>query len=99
MPIDLVLAGSGLEDEFLGRARELDAGGVVVPVISPEDLIVAKILAGRPKDVADVEGILRARSEDLDLDRIRSVLRLLEEAIAQSDLLAAFDAIARRIRR
>lgn len=97
MPIDLVLAGSGLEDEFLERARELDAGGVVVPVISPEDLVIAKILAGRPKDVADVEGILRERSEDLD--RIRSVFRLLEEAIAQSDLLAAFDAVARRIRR
>jgi hypothetical protein len=27
MPLDVVLAGSGLEDEFLDRAREVDIGG------------------------------------------------------------------------
>jgi hypothetical protein len=35
LPLDLVLAGSGLEEEFLSRARLLDLGGAVVPVLSP----------------------------------------------------------------
>ncbi len=93
LPLDVVLAGSGLEEEFLGRAREIDAGGVRVPVISPEDLIIAKILAGRPKDIDDVQGILHARGEEIDRGRVRQVLRLLEEALGQSDLLASFEAV------
>ena len=34
MPLDVVLAGSGLEDEFLGRAKTTDMGGAKVPVIA-----------------------------------------------------------------
>jgi len=59
MPLDAVLAGSGLEDEFLDRAREVDIGGTVVPLISLDDLVIAKVLAGRPKDVDDPAACLR----------------------------------------
>ncbi len=61
IPLDVVLAGPGLEEEFLERARQIDLGGIIVPVISPEDLLVTKLLAGRPKDLEDVQGILRER--------------------------------------
>jgi predicted nucleotidyltransferase len=56
-----VLAGPGLEEQFLARAVLVDIGGVRVPVMSPEDLVVTKILAGRPKDIEDVRGILAER--------------------------------------
>jgi hypothetical protein len=91
MPLDIVLAGPGLEDLFLSRARPITMAGVVVPVISPEDLIATKILAGRPKDMEDVGGILRERLPDLDIELIRSTLGLLEDALAQSDLLPSFE--------
>lgn len=55
MPLDVVLAGSGLEDEFLNRAVVTDVGGTTVPLIDLQDLIVAKILAGRPKDLVDAQ--------------------------------------------
>lgn len=87
MPVDIVLAGPGLEQEFLANARDLSMAGVNVPVISPEDLIVTKILAGRPKDLNDVDGILRGQLPNLDLDRSRRFLALLEEALARDDLL------------
>ena len=45
MPLDLVLAGSGLEKDFLQRARPIDVGGTTVPLIDIEDLLIAKILA------------------------------------------------------
>ena len=97
MPLDIVLAGPGLEDLFLSRARPITMAGVVVPVISPEDLIATKILAGRPKDIEDVRGILRERLPDLDLALIRSTLAALEDALAQSDLRSAFEGeLARR---
>jgi predicted nucleotidyltransferase len=42
-----------VEDEFLRRSEQVNVGGTVVPVIHPEDLIIAKVLAGRPKDIED----------------------------------------------
>jgi hypothetical protein len=93
MPLDVVLAGSGLEDEFLDRARAVDVGGTIVPLIDPEDLIIAKVLAGRPKDMEDAHGLWRLRGRELDVGRIRRTLRLLEEALSQSDLLSAFESI------
>jgi hypothetical protein len=51
MPVDVVLASSGLEDDFLDRAAPVDVGGTAIPFIALNDLIVAKVLAGRPKDL------------------------------------------------
>jgi hypothetical protein len=93
-PLDVVLAGSGLEDEFLRRARFVDVAGARVPVLGPEDLIIAKVLAGRPKDIDDATGLWRLHGSRLDDGRIRSVLAQLEEALGQSDLVPAFDTIA-----
>jgi hypothetical protein len=97
MPLDVVLAGSGLEETFLDRARPVDVGGTMVPLIDPEDLIIAKVLAGRPKDVDDARNLWRLRGRDLNADRIRETLQLLEEALSQSDLLVCFESIARRV--
>lgn len=92
LQVDVVLAGPGLEEAFLERAVSVDVEGVAVPVIAPEDLVVTKILAGRPKDLEDVRGILAERRERLDAEAIRATLRLLEEALGQSDLVPLFDA-------
>lgn len=94
MPLDVVLAGSGLEDEFLARAVHTDVGGAVVPLIAVDDLIVAKVLAGRPKDLDDARALWRVHGRSLDAARIRSMLRLLEEALAQGDLVSSFETIA-----
>ncbi len=53
--------------------------------------MVTKTLAVRPKDLEDVRGILRARWDSLDLELIRATLRLLEQALAQCDLLPVFE--------
>jgi len=90
MPLDVVLAGPGLEEEFLRRAIRVDVDGTPVPVISPEDLIITKILAGRPKDIEDIRSVIHERRASLDEARIREVLRLLEQALGQSDLLPIF---------
>lgn len=94
MPLDVVLAGSGLEDEFLARAAATDIAGISVPLIHLDDLLVAKILAGRPKDIEDARTLWRLHEPRVDRRRIRRLLRLLEEALGQSDLLSAFEAVA-----
>jgi hypothetical protein len=91
IPADLVLAGPGIEDLFLGRCQLHDAGGVRVPVARPEDLVVMKVLAGRQKDRTDVIAILRAQGRDLDIDLVRKTIALLEQALDQSDLGPLFE--------
>jgi len=86
MPLDVVLAGPGLEEQFFAGAREQLIGDVPVPVVAAEDLIAMKILAGRPTDFDDVSAILRARPS-LDLDKARRTLELLEQALDRRDLV------------
>jgi hypothetical protein len=96
MPLDIVLAGSGLEDEFLDRAVMTSIGATTVPVIHPADLLVAKLLAGRPKDTEDARARWRLHGGELDAARVRRTLHLLEEALSQSDLVSAFEALVQR---
>lgn len=89
--LDLVVAGRGLEEEFLDRAKSVDVDGTVVPVISPEDLVVTKILAGRPKDVEDARSVIAARRTTMDVERVRTLLGLLEAMLTRGDLLPVFE--------
>jgi hypothetical protein len=90
--LDLVIGGPGLEEDFLRRAVPVDvAPGVSVRVICAEDLIVTKVLAGRPKDLDDVRGVLLAQAERLDVGAVRETLTMLEAALGVSDLAPVFE--------
>jgi Nucleotidyl transferase of unknown function (DUF2204) len=93
LAVDVVLARSGLELECLERAVPIEMEGVTIPVITAEDLVILKVLAGRPKDREDVRALLRREARPFDFDRVERVLGLLEEALGQSDLLPAFGAL------
>lgn len=95
MPLDLVLAGPGLEEQFFARATERVVGHARVPVVSAEDLVAMKILAGRPRDVEDVAQVIRAR-RDLDVEGVRRTLRLLERALDRADLVVALERLLAR---
>ena len=99
LPVDVVLAGPGIEEQFLDRAEFHVLEGVRVPIATVEDLVTMKILAGRPKDLDDAKGMLRARSEEIDLDHVRWMLQLLEEALSQSALIPQLEQLIRREKR
>ena len=98
VPVDVVLAGPGLEQLFFDRIVFRTIGGLTVPVASAEDIVVMKVLASRAKDLDDVRGIVSAKRGHLDIEQIRATLRLLEGALDQSDLLPVFERllVARR---
>lgn len=85
LPIDLVIAGPGLEQTFLDESEDHDLAGCKVPVLSVENLVVTKLLAGRPRDKEDIREIL-AGSPDLDHAKLEGMIKLLETALDQSDL-------------
>lgn len=98
MPVDIVFAGPGLEEDFMARRSMMKRGGTTVPVVSPEDLVVLKILAGRPRDEEDVRAVLKATTGRLDRKRITETLAALEAALGQSDLRPAFTRLTREAR-
>jgi len=91
LPLDVVLAGPGLEEDFQARAVPVDVDGVLIPVITAEDLIIAKVLAGRAKDIEDIRNVIHERRGSLDVTRVRTILGLLEQALSQNDLLPIFE--------
>ncbi len=58
---DLVFSGTDFEREAIGRSRPEElAEGLTVRVPTPEDVVVFKLIAGRAKDLADIESVLDA---------------------------------------
>jgi hypothetical protein len=93
MPLDVILAGPGLEEQFFAGATERLIGETRVRVVSAEDLVAMKVLAGRPTDLEDVAAVVRAHRDDLDLQKVRGTLGLLETALDRRDLLDAFQRV------
>ena len=87
IPVDVVLAGPGIEDLFFARAVQRSIGDVAVPVACAEDIVTMKVLGGRAKDLDDAAAILRAQRWTLDLHRVRETLRQIEQALRRSDLI------------
>ncbi len=61
---DLVVAETEYQRVALGRARaEVDTTGGVVRFLAPEDVLLHKLIAARPRDLDDIENILDAQPE------------------------------------
>lgn len=59
-PTDLMLVKTAYQAEALRRARPVTAGAAAVRVLSPEDVVIHKLIAHRHRDRADIHEILRA---------------------------------------
>lgn len=99
MPVDVVLAGEGLEMEILTRARKRRFGRLSVPFVANEDLIALKILAGREKDLEDVRTLRRGEARDIDWQVARKRVAELGAALDDSAIIETFDRIVRKKKR
>jgi predicted nucleotidyltransferase len=59
---------------LVDRAVVREVEGVKVPFVSLEDLIVLKMLWLRPKDIADIHGLIAAAGAALDAEYVRATL-------------------------
>ncbi|MFQ5477600.1 MAG: nucleotidyltransferase [Candidatus Binatia bacterium] len=61
--IDLLIAGTPFEKNAIARAVPLTIDGHQLTIVTPEDLIVYKLVAGRARDYDAVGAILNAAAE------------------------------------
>lgn len=71
---DLILRSLFIEDLAYDHSRNRRLFGRMVRFPSPEDLLVLKIVAGRPRDLLDAEGIMRRHGGKLDHKYVETTL-------------------------
>jgi len=91
--VDLVFSFTPYEQEAIARARSVMLGGQAVRFASPEDVIIHKVFAGRPRDLEDAATIVR-NQPDLDRAYIRRWLEQFDAGQDKAVFAARFAAIA-----
>lgn len=81
--VDMALGLSGFEQSLIDRAERVDIAGSKISVVTAEDLLILKVLAGRPQDEQDAHGIAAAQSQRIDWDYCLSVAQELGDALGQ----------------
>lgn len=94
--VDFIFSFSSYEQNAIARARSIRFGGVMISYASPEDVIIHKVFAGRPRDLEDVKGIL-LRQSGLDQRYILSRLKSFE-SVAGRDLVKQYQYTRKKVR-
>ena len=95
--IDAALAAFPFEIEAIEKATPWSLNeGSVLRTCSAEHLVVYKLVAARPQDLVDIDGIVRRQGRRLDVDRIRYWGREFAELKEDPDLLRPFEDALRK---
>jgi hypothetical protein len=95
VPVDLSLAWLPFEEEAIRCGVEGDYAGVRIRLPRPEDLIIYKLVAARPRDLDDAEKLLLLYGGSLDVPRIRRVVREFAEVLEDPARLEALERLLR----
>lgn len=80
--VDFVFSFSPYERQAMERVRRVRIGAADVCFASLEDVIIHKIIAGRPRDLEDVRAML-LKNPSVDLTYTRRWLREFSEALSE----------------
>jgi hypothetical protein len=83
--IDLIFSVTPYERQAIERARGIRIGDSTVRFATPEDIVIHKLVAGRPRDLDDVRSIL-LKNATLDLAYVQHWLEQFDEALGRGTL-------------
>jgi hypothetical protein len=83
--VDISLGLLPFEVEAVERSHEYQAGKLCIRLPTPEDLIILKAVAHRPKDMLDIAAVIAAQG-DLDTARIESWVRQFADLLDMPEL-------------
>ena len=90
--VDISLGIPGYEEEVMRRAVECKLEkGHIVKICSAEDLIIHKTVAGRPRDLADIESVIMRQGKKLDAVYLRKWLKEFSDVLEMPEILERFE--------
>lgn len=92
--VDFIFSFTPYETEAIKRARKIIILGQEVCFASPEDVIIHKIFAGRPRDLEDIRTIL-LRNPGIDRKYIKNWLKEFDNASDSKNFQKTFEEILR----
>jgi hypothetical protein len=95
--LDITFGGLPFEESAVENSQLHDVGGIPVKLPRVEDLLVMKAIAGRPKDLEDIRGLLTA-NPGADIAAARRWIREFATATGMSDMLEEFDRLVEQRR-
>jgi predicted nucleotidyltransferase len=95
--IDFIFSFTPYERQAIERARGIPIGASTVRFASPEDIVIHKLVAGRPRDLDDVRSIL-LKNATVDRAYIEHWLRQFDQALGRGTL-ESFRALQNSIKR
>jgi len=94
--IDLIFSSTPYEQQAMSRVRKVKLGAAEVRFASVEDLLIHKLLAGRPRDIEDAQSVL-LKNPCADHAYIRRWLGELSTAVNEP-LTERFDQLVEDLR-
>lgn len=94
--VDFIFSYTPFETNAIQRAKTVTLLGQQLAFASPEDLIIHKIFAGRPRDLEDVRIIL-IKNPDIDIVYMRKWLKEFDGSSDTKEFLKKFEEILNAI--
>lgn len=95
--LDLQLADTSFDESAIRRAKLIELeSGLDARICTAEDLIIYKMISTRLQDRVDVENVARRQGNKLDDRYVLRWLRLFEQALDDSTLVATYQRLRRR---
>jgi predicted nucleotidyltransferase len=95
--VDFIFSFTHYETEAIKRARRIRIKDMEVCFASPEDVIIHKIFAGRPRDIEDCKAII-LKNPDLDIRYIRNWLREFDSVSDEKIFLRTFEELMKSLK-
>ena len=92
--VDFIFSFTPYEQEAIKRSRKITMMGQEVSFASPEDVIIHKIFAGRPRDIEDARTII-LKNPDIDTKYIKNWLKEFDASSDKKDFLKTFEEIVK----
>lgn len=88
--VDFIFSLTPYEEQAIRRSRKISILGQDVSFASPEDVIIHKIFAGRPRDIEDARTII-LKNPEMDLGYIRKWLSEFDAASDKKDFVRSLE--------
>ncbi len=93
--VDISFGALPFEEECLSRGKWKEVSGIRVKLPTPEDLVIMKAVAHRPRDLEDIDAILGAHPK-LNVERVRHWVGEFGTVLEMPELLGDLDKLLQR---